>query len=77
MYAKKEKIYPAYISRYNSNLETEAILLTPTSVGCLWVYFEVWGSKITPCLKLVRINLETWNLVLKQTHIYRFGKYTF
>ena len=26
-YAKKEKIYPAYISKYNSNREKQVILL--------------------------------------------------
>ena len=33
--------------------------------------------EITPCLKLVRINLETRNLVRKYTHIFSFRKYTF
>ena len=39
-----------------------------------------WGEvgKITPpSLKLVRIVLETWNLVRKYTHISSFRKYTF
>ena len=26
-------------------------------------------AKITPCLKLIRIMLETWNLVLKNTQM--------
>ena len=33
--------------------------------------------KITLCLKLVRIMLETLNLVRKLTHICSFRKYTF
>ena len=45
-------------------------------VGYLGVRFEVRG-KVSPCLKLVRIILETWNLVLKYTPIYSFRKYTF
>ena len=39
-----------------------------------------WGGeegKITPCLKLLRIMLETWNLLGKYTHIFKFRKYTF
>ena len=31
----------------------------------------------SPCLKLVRIMLETWNLVRKYTRIFGFRKYTF
>ena len=34
-------------------------------MGFLGVRFEVREGKITPCLKLVRIVLETWNLVRK------------
>ena len=37
-------------------------------VGFLGVRFEM-GGKISPCLKLVRIMLETWNLVRKYTHM--------
>ena len=33
------------------------------------------GAKTTPCLKLVRIVLETWYLVCKYTHICSFRKY--
>ena len=45
-------------------------------------YFPAFGlnterREIAPCLKLVRINLETWNLVRKYTHICSFRKYTF
>ena len=35
------------------------------------------GQKISRCLKLVIIMLETWNLVRKYTHISSFRKYTF
>ena len=36
-----------------------------------------WGRKITPCLKLVRIMLETWNLIRKFTRTCTFRNYTF
>ena len=32
------------------------------------------GGKITPCLKLVKIMLETWNFVLKFVHICSLAK---
>ena len=34
-------------------------------------------NKINPCLKLVRIMLETCSLVRKYTHICSFRQYTF
>ena len=47
-------------------------------VGFLGVSFKVgWGGKITPCLKPVRIKLETSNLARKYTPICSFRKYTF
>ena len=50
--------------------------LTLIWVGFLGVRFEVWGEggKNTPCLKLVRIMLENWNLVGKYTHECSFRK---
>ena len=59
--------------------------LTLIWVGFLVACFEVevGGGKITPPppihprLKLVRIILETWNLVRKFTPICSFRKYTF
>ena len=55
--------------------------LTQIWVGFLGVCFEVeggdGGGKITLCLKLIRIMLETWNLVHKYTGIRSFRKYTF
>ena len=48
--------------------------LTLNLVGFLGVRFEVRWGKITlpPCLQLVRITLETLNLVRKYTHIFSF-----
>ena len=53
--------------------------LTLIWVGFLGVRFEVGGEgvKLPPCLKLVRIMLETLNLTLKYTRICSFRKYTF
>ena len=45
-------------------------------VGPFGICFEVGVGKITPCLKLVRVILETWNLVCKYTHMCSFRKYT-
>ena len=40
LYAKKEKIYPPYVSKHNSDREKQAILLTiPNGEG--WHYFAV------------------------------------
>ena len=38
-------------------------------VGFLDVHFAVDGKLTTPCLKLGRTMLETWNLVRKYTHM--------
>ena len=39
--------------------------------------FQGGDGWISPCVKLVRIMLETWNLVHKYTHIYSFRKKNF
>ena len=42
-----------------------------------WVgWGKVW-VKLVPCLKLVRIMLEIWNLVSNSTHISSFRKWVF
>ena len=40
MYVKKENIYPAYVSKYNSNCEKQVILLM-ISNGEKWHYLAV------------------------------------
>ena len=40
LYAKKEKVYPAYVSKYNSNCEKQVILLM-ISNGKKWYYLAV------------------------------------
>ena len=40
MYAEKEKIYPAYVSKYNSNREKQVIILIISS-GESWHYLAV------------------------------------
>ena len=51
--------------------------LTLIWVGSLGVHVKVGGSKITPCLKLVRIMLEIRNLVRKYAQTFNFRKNTF
>ena len=66
--------------KYNNSLWWCKHVLTLIWVGFLGVRFEVGEEwcKITPSsLKLVRIMLETWNLVRKYKHICSFIKYTF
>ena len=49
--------------------------LTLIWVDFLGVRFEVWG--VPPCLKPVKIMLETSNLARKYTSVCSFRKYTF
>ena len=63
------------------SLSSGQSLLTLIWVGFSGVHSEVWGMGVLPplphpCLKLVRIMLETWNLVRKYIHICSFRKYT-
>ena len=61
-----------------NNEEKRINVLILIWVGFLGIRFEMGESKVTPsCLKIVRIMLETWNLVRKYTHICSFRKYTF
>ena len=41
MCAKKEKIYPAYVSKHNSNSEKQVILLMISNGEKLWHYLAV------------------------------------
>ena len=41
LHAKKEKIYPAYVSKYNSNCEKQLILLMIPNGEKLWKYLAV------------------------------------
>ena len=52
-------------------------LLTLAWVGFWGLFWGGDGGKITTCLKLVRITLETWNLACKYTPICSFRKYNF
>ena len=53
--------------------------LTLIWVGFSGVRFEMGGGgvKLSPCLKLVKITLETSNLTRKYTHICSLRKDTF
>ena len=41
LYAKKEKIYPAYVSKHNSNYEKQVIHLMISNGGKQWHYLAV------------------------------------
>ena len=57
MYAKKEKIYPAYVSKYNSNCEKQVILLMISSREIRVAKSERWQwhylavKKLSPLLR--------------------------
>ena len=45
MYAKKEKIYPAYISKHNSDCEKQVILLMiPNGEGCHYLEVKILST---------------------------------
>ena len=62
---------------YLKSLEIDLDYFNRNLGGLLGIHFDVkgWGG-ITPCLKLVKSMLESWNLVRKYTHICSFRKYT-
>ena len=71
---------------FNSVSVSVRNLFNPNRVGFLGVRLEAGGTITTSpprpplskaCLKLVRIMLETWNLVGKYTQICSFRKYLF
>ena len=62
---------------FNSSVYISLSSLTLIWMGFLGVHFEVGVSKFTPCLKLVRIMLETWNLVREYTQKFSLRKYIF
>ena len=69
------------IQRLNNNERARRLIFNPNLGGLFRVHFE-WGGggggKLSPSsLKLVRIVLETSNLVRKYTRICSFRKYTF
>ena len=41
LYAKKEKIYPAYVSKHNSNREKQVILLMISNGEKIWDHLAV------------------------------------
>ena len=59
LYAKEEKLYPAYVSKYNSNREKQVILFmiskrekcVAQSEGLLWDYLAV--KKLSTLLKRI------------------------
>ena len=63
------------VSKLNSELKK--IYFNPNLSGLFMGSFCGVGCKNTRCLKLVKIMLETCNLVCYYTHICIFRKYTF
>ena len=61
------------------NYSHKEIYLNPNLGGLFRGLF--WGGRgiklPSPYLKIIRIKLETWNLVCKHTHVFNFRKYTF
>ena len=68
-----------YFKAINDNIYKTALEFNPIRVGFLGGSFSDGGrrGKINPCLKPVRIKLETWTLVYKYTHICSLRKYAF
>ena len=63
---EKSLVAEIFIKTLKSKI-SKYMTLTLICMGFLEVRFEVlvgWG-KITTCLKVVRVTLETWNLELK------------
>ena len=54
MYAKNEKIYPAYVSKNNSNREKQVILLMISNGEKLWYYLAV--KKLSALLRGIAPN---------------------
>ena len=54
-YAKKEKIYPAYVSKHNSNREKQFILLM-IPYGVKWHYLAV--KKLSTLLREITSNIK-------------------
>ena len=79
MYAKKEKIYPAYVSKHNSNREKQVILLmisngekTETkSKGQLWHYLAV--KKLSALLREIT-SKKNWRFLLSELSSFLYNK---
>ena len=67
-----------YMTSLKENLAV-ALMFFNTNLGGLFrrSFWEEGVGGITPCLKLVRFMLETWNLARKYAIICSFRKYTF
>ena len=68
------KLFRLYLGKQST---VYCVITNPNLGGLFRDSFEVWGGKITPFLKLVRITLETSYLVRKYKHICSFRKCTF
>ena len=71
MYAKKEKLYPAYVSKYNSNHEKQVIILTiPNLEG--WYYLVI--KILSTLLRVVTSNHYVDFYCLKFLHSFATKK---
>ena len=68
MYAKQEKICPAYISKHNSNCEKQVILLI-ISNGEKWHYFAV--KKLSALLRGITSKSNGYFYCLNCLHCFR------
>ena len=81
LYAKKENIYPAYVSKHNSNREKQVILLMiPNGKGCQgksegrWHYLEV--KKLSALLRGTTSKSNGEFYCLNCLHSFRTKKQT-
>ena len=69
LYAKREKIYPAYVSEHNSNGEEEVILLTIPSGEKIWHYLAV--KKLSALLRIITSKYNSDFYCLHCLHYFR------
>ena len=69
LYAKKEKKYPAYVSKHNSNREKQIILLMITNgKGCHSLVVKKLSALLRGIKPKIMMNVIVWNvfIVLEQ-----------
>ena len=70
IWSRQQFMTPNYVMNNFSIAKNSYYHLSLIWVGFLEFVCGGGGLKITPCMKPVRIKLETWNLIRKYTHIY-------
>ena len=69
LYARKEKVYPAYVSKHNSNREKQVILLIISNGEKLWHYLAV--KKLSALLRGVASKHYSDFYCLNYLHSFR------